>query len=68
ARINAKITASVSRAGVLSGVGKLVRQGAKFGTRAVPYVGTALLAHDVYETFKEDIQARGCRYDPETDK
>ncbi|ENS9800566.1 T cell/B cell stimulating protein TspB, partial [Neisseria gonorrhoeae] len=22
----------------------------------------------VYETFKEDIQARGCRYDPETDK
>ncbi|HFC5386045.1 TPA: IgG-binding virulence factor TspB family protein, partial [Neisseria gonorrhoeae] len=34
ARINAKITASVSRAGVLSGVGKLVRQGAKFGTRA----------------------------------
>ncbi|HFC3017850.1 TPA: IgG-binding virulence factor TspB family protein, partial [Neisseria gonorrhoeae] len=68
ARINAKITASVSRAGVLSGVGKLVRQGAKFGTRAVPYVETALLAHDVYETFKEDIQARGCRYDPETDK
>ncbi|MEX6448916.1 IgG-binding virulence factor TspB family protein, partial [Neisseria gonorrhoeae] len=68
ARINAKITASVSRAGVLSGVGKLVRQGAKFGTRAVPYVGTALLAHDVYETFKEDIKARGCRYDPETDK
>ncbi|HFB1378807.1 TPA: T cell/B cell stimulating protein TspB [Neisseria gonorrhoeae] len=68
ARINAKITASVSRAGVLSGVGKLVRQGAKFGTRAVPYVGTALLAHDVYQTFKEDIQARGCRYDPETDK
>ncbi|KLT09138.1 hypothetical protein M785_09890, partial [Neisseria gonorrhoeae MU_NG20] len=68
ARINAKITASVSRAGVLSGVGKLVRQGAKFGTRAVPYVGTALLAHDVYQTFKEDIKARGCRYDPETDK
>ncbi|ENW3182143.1 T cell/B cell stimulating protein TspB, partial [Neisseria gonorrhoeae] len=32
------------------------------------YVGTALLAHDVYQTFKEDIQARGCRYDPETDK
>ncbi|ENW3850401.1 T cell/B cell stimulating protein TspB, partial [Neisseria gonorrhoeae] len=24
--------------------------------------------HDVYETFKEDIKARGCRYDPETDK
>ncbi|SUA20821.1 protein TspB2 [Neisseria gonorrhoeae] len=52
----------------MSGVGKLVRQGAKFGTRAVPYVGTALLAHDVYQTFKEDIKARGCRYDPETDK
>ncbi|HEZ1449896.1 TPA: T cell/B cell stimulating protein TspB [Neisseria meningitidis] len=68
ARINAKITASVSRAGVLAGVGKLARLGAKFSTRAVPYVGTALLAHDVYETFKEDIQARGYQYDPETDK
>ncbi|HEZ1437850.1 TPA: hypothetical protein WHE59_001989 [Neisseria meningitidis] len=68
ARINAKITASVSRAGVLEGGGKLARLGAKFSTRAVPYVGTALLAHDVYETFKEDIQARGYQYDPETDK
>ncbi|WP_392390949.1 IgG-binding virulence factor TspB family protein [Neisseria gonorrhoeae] len=36
ARINAKITASVSRAWRIVGVGKLVRQGAKFGTRAVP--------------------------------
>lgn len=68
ARINAKITASVSRAGVLAGVGKLARLGAKFSTRAVPYVGTALLAYDVYETFKEDIQAQGYQYDPETDK
>ncbi|WP_150540320.1 DUF1132 family protein [Neisseria meningitidis] len=68
ARINAKITASISRAGVLAGGGKLARLGAKFSTRAVPYVGTALLAHDVYETFKEDIQARGYQYDPETDK
>ncbi|HEZ3193067.1 TPA: T cell/B cell stimulating protein TspB, partial [Neisseria meningitidis] len=68
ARINAKITASVSRAAVLSGVGKLARLGAKLSTRAVPYVGTALLAHDVYETFKEDIQARGYQYDTETDK
>ncbi|HEZ3171512.1 TPA: T cell/B cell stimulating protein TspB, partial [Neisseria meningitidis] len=68
ARINAKITASVSRAAVLSGVGKLARLGAKLSTRAVPYVGTALLAHDVYETFKEDIQAQGYQYDPETDK
>ncbi|MGI3296125.1 IgG-binding virulence factor TspB family protein [Neisseria sp. SLRRB23] len=68
ARINAKITASVSRAGVLAGVGALVRQGAKFSTRAVPYVGTALLAYDVYEIFKEDIQAQGYQYDPETDK
>ncbi|WP_260223580.1 IgG-binding virulence factor TspB family protein, partial [Neisseria meningitidis] len=46
----------------------LARLGAKFSTRAVPYVGTALLAHDVYETFKEDIQARGYQYDTETDK
>ncbi|HHL3633676.1 IgG-binding virulence factor TspB family protein [Neisseria polysaccharea] len=68
ARINAKITASVSRAAVLSGVGKLARLGAKFSTRAVPYVGTALLAHDIYETFKDDIQAQGYQYDPETDK
>ncbi|WP_234403259.1 IgG-binding virulence factor TspB family protein, partial [Neisseria polysaccharea] len=68
ARINAKITARVSRAGVLAGVGALVRQGAKFSTRAVPYVGTALLAYDVYETFKDDIQAQGYQYDPETDK
>lgn len=68
ARISAKITASVSRAGVLAGVGKLARLGAKFSTRAVPYVGTALLAYDVYETFKDDIQAQGYQYDPETDK
>ncbi|WP_308075293.1 IgG-binding virulence factor TspB family protein [Neisseria polysaccharea] len=68
ARIEAKITASVSRAAVLSGVGKLARLGAKFSTRAVPYVGTALLAHDIYETFKDDIQAQGYQYDPETDK
>lgn len=68
ARIEAKITAGVSRAGVLAGVGALVRQGAKFSTRAVPYVGTALLAYDVYETFKDDIQAQGYQYDPETDK
>ena len=68
ARINAKITASVSRAGVLAGVGALVRQGAKLGTKAVPYVGTALLAYDIYETFKDDIQAQGYQYDPETDK
>ncbi|WP_433665619.1 IgG-binding virulence factor TspB family protein [Neisseria meningitidis] len=52
----------------MSGVGKLARLGAKLSTRAVPYVGTALLAHDVYETFKEDIQAQGYQYDPETDK
>lgn len=68
ARIEAKITASVSRAGVLAGVGKLARLGAKFSTRAVPYVGTALLAYDVYETFKQDIQEQGYQYDPETDK
>ncbi|HEZ1375165.1 TPA: T cell/B cell stimulating protein TspB, partial [Neisseria meningitidis] len=67
-KVPVKFTASVSRASVLAGVGKLVRQGAKFSTRAVPYVGTALLAHDVYETFKEDIQARGYQYDTETDK
>ncbi|WP_416036950.1 IgG-binding virulence factor TspB family protein [Neisseria meningitidis] len=52
----------------IAGGGKLARLGAKFSTRAVPYVGTALLAHDVYETFKEDIQARGYQYDTETDK
>ncbi|HFC7578920.1 TPA: IgG-binding virulence factor TspB family protein, partial [Neisseria meningitidis] len=67
-KVPVKFTASVSRAGVLAGVGKLARLGAKFSTRAVPYVGTALLAHDVYETFKEDIQARGYQYDTETDK
>lgn len=67
-KVPVKFTASVSRAGVLAGVGKLARLGAKFSTRAVPYVGTALLAYDVYETFKEDIQAQGYQYDPETDK
>lgn len=67
-KVSAVVSSSVSRAGVLAGVGALVRQGAKFSTRAVPYVGTALLAYDVYETFKEDIQAQGYQYDPETDK
>lgn len=67
-KIPVKVTASVSRAGVLAGVGALVRQGAKLGKRAVPYVGTALLAYDIYETFKDDIQAQGYQYDPETDK
>ena len=62
------IKSTVSRAGVLAGVGKLARLGAKFSTRAVPYVGTALLAHDIYETFKEDFQEQGYQYDPVTDK
>lgn len=66
--IPVKITANVSRAGVLAGVGALVRQGAKLGKRAVPYVGTALLAYDIYETFKDDIKEQGYQYDPETDK
>lgn len=67
-KVAATVKTTVSRAGVLAGVGKLARLGAKFSTRAVPYVGTALLAYDVYETFKEDIQAQGYQYDPETDK
>ncbi|HFC7519824.1 TPA: IgG-binding virulence factor TspB family protein [Neisseria meningitidis] len=67
-KVSSVVSSSVSRAAVLSGVGKLARLGAKLSTRAVPYVGTALLAHDVYETFKEDIQAQGYQYDPETDK
>ncbi|WP_081462488.1 IgG-binding virulence factor TspB family protein [Neisseria polysaccharea] len=67
-KVSSVVSSSVSRAGVLAGVGKLARLGAKFSTRAVPYVGTALLAYDVYETFKEDIQAQGYQYDPETDK
>ena len=52
----------------MAGVGALVRQGAKLGTKAVPYVGTALLAYDIYETFKDDIKEQGYQYDPETDK
>ncbi|CBY90292.1 putative TspB protein [Neisseria meningitidis] len=67
-KIPVKVTASVSRAGVLAGVGALVRQGAKLGKRAVPYVGTALLAYDIYETFKDEIKEQGYQYDPETDK
>ena len=67
-KVAATVKTTVSRAGVLAGVGALVRQGAKLGKRAVPYVGTALLAYDIYETFKEDIQSQGYQYDPETDK
>ncbi|AOT28370.1 neisseria meningitidis TspB family protein [Neisseria meningitidis 75689] len=52
----------------MAGVGALVRQGAKLGKRAVPYVGTALLAYDIYETFKDEIKEQGYQYDPETDK
>ena len=62
ARINAKITASVSRAGVLAGVGALVRQGAKLGTRAVPYVGTALLAYDIYKELNPELEKAGYKY------
>ena len=62
ARINAKITASVSRAGVLAGVGALVRQGAKLGTRAVPYVGTALLAYDIYKELNPELEKAGFKY------
>ena len=62
ARINAKITASVSRAGVLAGVGALVRQGAKLGTREVPYVGTALLAYDIYKELNPELEKAGFRY------
>ena len=57
-----KITASVSRAGVLSGVGALVRQGAKLGTKAVPYVGTALLAYDIYKELNPELEKAGFRY------
>ena len=67
-KVSAVVSSSVSRAGVLAGVGALVRQGAKLGTKAVPYVGTALLAYDIYETFKDDIKEQGYQYDPETDK
>lgn len=67
-KVSAVVSSSVSRAGVLAGVGKLARLGAKFSTRAVPYVGTALLAYDIYETFKDDIKEQGYQYDPETDK
>ena len=62
ARINAKITASVSRAGVLAGVGALVRQGAKLGKRAVPYVGTALLAYDIYKELNPELEKAGYKY------
>ena len=67
-KVRAVVSSSVSRAGVLAGVGALVRQGAKLGKRAVPYVGTALLAYDIYETFKDEIKEQGYQYDPETDK
>ena len=61
-RIPVKVTASVSRAGVLAGVGALVRQGAKLGTRAVPYVGTALLAYDIYKELNPELEKAGFRY------
>lgn len=61
-RIPVKVTASVSRAGVLAGVGALVRQGAKLGTRAVPYVGTALLAYDIYKELNPELEKAGYKY------
>ena len=61
-RIPVKLTASVSRAGVLAGVGALVRQGAKLGTRAVPYVGTALLAYDIYKELNPELEKAGYKY------
>lgn len=61
-KIPVKVTASVSRAGVLAGVGALVRQGAKLGTRAVPYVGTALLAYDIYKELNPELEKAGFRY------
>lgn len=67
-KVAVTVKTTVSRAGVLAGVGALVRQGAKLGTKAVPYVGTALLAYDIYETFKDEIKEQGYQYDPETDK
>lgn len=60
--IPVKITANVSRAGVLAGVGALVRQGAKLGTRAVPYVGTALLAYDIYKELNPELEKAGFKY------
>lgn len=61
-KIPVKVTASVSRAGVLAGVGALVRQGAKLGTRAVPYVGTALLAYDIYKELNPELEKAGYKY------
>ena len=61
-KIPVKFTASVSRAGVLAGVGALVRQGAKLGTKAVPYVGTALLAYDIYKELNPELEKAGYKY------
>ena len=61
-KIPVTITSSVSRAGVLAGVGALVRQGAKLGTKAVPYVGTALLAYDIYKELNPELEKAGFRY------
>lgn len=47
--VNATFEATVSRKAVLSGAFGLVKAGAKLGSKAIPYVGTALLAYDAYQ-------------------
>ena len=65
ARIGATVEATVSRKAVLSGAFGLVKAGAKLGSRAIPYVGTALLAYDAYQAVNPSLESSGYEYSQE---
>lgn len=61
--IPATVQKSVSRKAVLGASFGIVKAGAKLASRAVPYVGWGLLAHDAYQLVKGDLESQGYYYD-----
>ncbi|WP_304667911.1 IgG-binding virulence factor TspB family protein [Neisseria polysaccharea] len=59
----ATIESTVSREAVLAGSYGLFKKGASFAIRGANYVGWALLAKDVYDLLKEDVEAQGYVFD-----
>ena len=59
------LEAQVSRKAVLKGAFGLVKAGAKFGLKAVPYVGAASYAYDAYQVVKSTLESEGYEYSQE---
>lgn len=66
-KVPVTIEARVSRKAVLSGAFGLVKAGAKFGLKAVPYVGAASYAYDAYKLINPTLESAGYHYSENAD-